>query len=107
MNSYGKPIGENNWDTMPCVMIRKVALVSAYREAFPAELGASYEADEIQLDNTPKDVTPQESREDVVARKMAQIEQFNKEQEANHADPAPAQTEGPIQGELLDGELEY
>ncbi|VRQ37721.1 phage recombination protein Bet [Streptococcus pneumoniae] len=107
MNSYGKPIGENNWDTMPCVMIRKVALVSAYREAFPAELGASYEADEIQLDNTPKDVTPQESREDVVARKMAQIDQFNKEQEANHADPEPAKTEEPIQGELLDGELEY
>ena len=42
MGSYGKPIGENNWDTMPCVMIRKVALVSAYREAFPAELGSNY-----------------------------------------------------------------
>ncbi|HEV7101057.1 TPA: phage recombination protein Bet, partial [Streptococcus pneumoniae] len=48
-----------------------------------------------------------ESREDVVARKMAQIDQFNKEQEANHADPEPTQNEDPIQGELLDGELEY
>lgn len=80
MNSYGKPIGENNWDTMPCVMIRKVALVSAYREAFPAELGSSYEADEIQLDNIPKDVTPQETQEEVRARKMAQIEQMKQEQ---------------------------
>ncbi|HEP2044136.1 TPA: phage recombination protein Bet, partial [Streptococcus pyogenes] len=80
MNSYGKPIGENNWDTMPCVMIRKVALVSAYREAFPAELGSSYEADEIQLDNIPKDVTPQETQEEVRARKMAQIEQYKQEQ---------------------------
>jgi len=42
-----------------------------------------------------------------VARKMAEIEQFNKGQEANHADPEPTQAEEPIQGELLDGELEY
>ena len=55
----------------------------------------------------PVDVTPTESREDVVARKMAQIEQFNQEQEVNHANPEPAQTEEPIQGELLDSELEY
>ena len=52
-----------------------------------------------------KDVTPQESREDVVARKMAQIEQFNKEQA--HTDPEHTQAEEPIQGELLDGEIEY
>ena len=53
----------------------------------------------------PVDVTPTESRDDVVARKMAQIEQFNKEQA--HTDPEPTQNEEPIQGELLDGELEY
>ena len=52
-----------------------------------------------------KDVTPQESKEDVIARKMAQIEQFNKEQA--HTDPEPAQSEEPIQGELLGSELEY
>ena len=115
MSSYGKQIGENNWDTMPCVMIRKVALVSAYREAFPAELGASYEADEIQLDNTPKDVTPQETREDVMARKMSQIEQMKQEQTQKQAEkvdtsyPAseiPNYSEEPseeaVQGELLD-----
>ena len=79
-------------------------MVTALRNAFPNELGGLYEADELR---EPKDVTPQESREDVVARKMAQIEQFNKEQEANHADPEPTQNEDPIQGELLDGELEY
>lgn len=90
MNSYGKAIGENNWDTMPCVMIRKVALVTAYREAFPAELGASYEADEIQLDNSPKDVTPQESREEVMARKQAQIEQYKQEQAQKQTEQAAA-----------------
>ena len=115
MNSYGKPIGENNWDTMPCVMIRKVALVSAYREAFPSELGSSYEADEIQLDNTPRDVTPQETQEEVRTRKMAQIGQMKREQAQKQAEkvdtsyPAseiPNYCEDPseeaTQGELLD-----
>ena len=114
-NSYGNKIGENNWDTMPCVMIRKVALVSAYREAFPAELGTSYEADEIKLDNTPRDITPQETQEEVRARKMAQIEQYKQEQAQKQAEKAgtsyPASeipnyseesSEEAVQGELLD-----
>ena len=115
MGSYGKPIGENNWDTMPCVMIRKVALVSAYREAFPAELGASYEADEIKLDNTPRDVTPHETQEEVRTRKLAQIEQMKQEQAQKQAEKA--ETSHPtddvidpddeqVQGELLE-DLEY
>ena len=93
---------------MPATMIRKTALVQTLREAFPDELGNMYtDIDGGDTFDTIKDVTPQESREDVVARKMAQVEQFNKEQEANHVDPEPAQAEEPIQGELLDGELEY
>ena len=115
MSQYGKPIGENNWDTMPCVMIRKVALVSAYREAFPAELGASYEADEIQLDNTPKDVTPQESREEILERRLneakaqqAKLAEQGKLNETAHiADEDPDPVEEAVQGESLDGELEY
>ena len=114
-NSYGNKIGENNWDTMPCVMIRKVALVSAYREAFPAELGTSYEADEIKLDNTPRDITPQETQEEVRARKMAQIEQYKQEQAQKQAEKVETSyptddvidsDAEPLQGELL-GELEY
>ena len=112
MGSYGKPIGENNWDTMPCVMIRKVALVSAYREAFPAELGASYEADEIQLDNTPKDVTPHETQEEVRTRKLAQIEQYKQEQAQKQIDTrypddeVPDYLDNPVEGDQL-AELEY
>ena len=115
INSYGKPIGENNWDTMPCVMIRKVALVSAYREAFPAELGTSYEADEIKLDNTPRDITPQETQEEVRTRKMAQIEQYKQEQAQKQPEKVDTSyptddvidpDAEPLQGELL-GELEY
>lgn len=109
INQYGKTNKPNTWDTMPCVMIRKVALVTAYREAFPAELGASYDADELQLNTTPKDVTPepQESREDVLARKQAQIENWqNQKAQQEEAQAEPAQEE---QTELLDenGELAY
>lgn len=99
---------QSTWNAMPATMIRKTALVNALREAFPEDLGNMYtEDDGGETFDRIKDVTPQESREDVVARKMAQIEQFNREQEANHAAPEPAQAEEPIQGELLDGELEY
>ena len=99
---------QSTWNAMPATMIRKTALVNALREAFPEDLGNMYtEDDGGETFDRIKDVTPQESREDVVARKMAQIEQFNREQEANHAAPEPTQTEEPIQGELLDGELEY
>ncbi|MCY7130117.1 phage recombination protein Bet [Streptococcus gordonii] len=112
-NEYVKTDRNGNprstWKSMPATMIRKTALVQTLREAFPDELGNMYtDIDGGDTFDAIKDVTPpQESREDVVARKMAQIEQFNKEQEANHADPEPAQTEETIQGDLLDGELEY
>ena len=99
---------QSTWNAMPATMIRKTALVNALREAFPEDLGNMYtEDDGGETFDRIKDVTPQESREDVVARKMTQIEQFNREQEANHAAPEPAQAEEPIQGELLDGELEF
>ncbi|MDS7999093.1 recombinase RecT, partial [Streptococcus pneumoniae] len=75
---------QSTWNTMPATMIRKVALVNALREAFPEDLGNMYtEDDGGETFDRIKDLTPQESREDVVARKMAEIEQFNKEQEAN------------------------
>jgi phage recombination protein Bet len=33
---------QSTWKTMPCTMIRKVAMVHALREAFPTDLGALY-----------------------------------------------------------------
>ena len=104
LEEYNKK--QSTWNSMPATMIRKTALVNALREAFPEDLGNMYtEDDGGETFDRIKDVTPQESKEDVIARKMAQIEQFNKEQ--THTDPEPAQAEEPIQGELLDGELEY
>lgn len=97
---------QSTWNSMPATMIRKTALVNALREAFPEDLGNMYtEDDGGETFDRIKDVTPQESREDVVARKMAQIEQFNKVQEANHPVPKPTQVEESIQSEPLQGEL--
>lgn len=105
---------KSTWNSMPATMIRKTALVNALREAFPEDLGNMYtEDDGGETFDRIKDVTPQvpqESREDVVARKMAQIEQFNREQETSPVVPemeleVPHE---PIQGELLDdNELDY
>ena len=96
--------GKNWWQKAPGQMIEKVAIVAAVRDTFSEDVGDLYTSDEMEQ-AAPVDVTPTESRDDVVARKMAQIEQFNKEQA--HTDPEPTQNEEPIQGELLDGELEY
>ena len=105
---------KSTWNSMPATMIRKTALVNALREAFPEDLGNMYtEDDGGETFDRIKDITPQvpqKSREDVVARKMAQIEQFNREQETSYVTPE-METEAPhepIQGELLDdNELEF
>lgn len=105
---------KSTWNSMPATMIRKTALVNALREAFPEDLGNMYtEDDGGETFDRIKDVTPQvpqESREDVVARKMAQIEQFNREQEISYVVPEMEQEapHEPVQGELLDdNELEF
>lgn len=54
--------GKSNWLTKPATMIRKVAVAQALREAFPEEMSALYEQEEvrevsdIQLDTTPVNV---------------------------------------------------
>lgn len=104
---------QSTWNAMPATMIRKTALVNALREAFPEDLSNMYtEDDGGETFDRIKDITPQEpqeSKEEVIARKMAQIEQYNKEQEVTRTnqDPEPELVEEAIQGELLDGELEY
>jgi len=47
-------VGINLWKTMPGIMIRKVALVSAFREAFPETFAGLYIAEEMGID-TPVD----------------------------------------------------
>lgn len=68
------------WAKAPGLMIRKVAIVSAFREAFSENVGGLYTSDEMEQ-AAPIDVTPQESREEVLARKQQQIEQMKQEEE--------------------------
>ncbi|AKI28587.1 RecT-like ssDNA annealing protein [Streptococcus phage APCM01] len=58
--------GKNLWQKMPALMIRKVAIVSAFREAFSESVGGLYTADEMEQNNT------QETQEEVRARRMKQ-----------------------------------
>lgn len=71
MEEYDKK--QSSWKTMPMVMIRKCALVTALREAFPEELQGLYDADEIK--NVPDaDSLPQKE----VIPGMASTQQKNK-----------------------------
>lgn len=60
--------GKSNWLTKPATMIRKVAVAQALREAFPEEMSALYEQEEVKevsditLDTTPVNV-PDEASE--------------------------------------------
>lgn len=59
--------GKSNWLTKPATMIRKVAVAQALREAFPEEMSALYEQEEVKevsditLDTTPVNVPDEAS----------------------------------------------
>ena len=72
--------GKSMWAKAPALMIRKVAIVSAFREAFSENVGGLYTSDEMEQ-AAPIDVTPQETQEEVRARKMQEIEQMKQEEE--------------------------
>jgi len=55
LKEYSK--GQATWKDMPCVMIRKVALVSALREAFPSDLAGMYDQSELGID-PEKEIAP-------------------------------------------------
>lgn len=116
--------GKSTWNTMPATMIRKTALVNALREAFPEDLGNMYtEDDGGETFDRIKDVTPQETQEEVRARRLeearqaqAQLNQPSEKINAEDAplykptkaaDPIPDHVEATVQGELLEEELEY
>lgn len=105
--------GKSTWNSMPATMIRKTALVNALREAFPEDLGNMYtEDDGGETFDRIKQAEPVETREDVMARKMAQIEQMKQEQAQRQTDTSyPTDDvidpdDEPVHGELLE-DLEY
>ena len=62
-SEYSK--NQSTWKSMPCTMIRKVALAQALREAFPIQLGAMYTAEEkgVPEDVPYEDVTDKVKQE--------------------------------------------
>ena len=58
MEEYSK--GQSTWKQMPAVMIRKCAMVTALREAFPEDLAGCYDAAEMQ--NVPDKLPEKEVR---------------------------------------------
>lgn len=58
LEEYSK--GQSTWKQMPCVMIRKCAMVTALREAFPEDLQGLYDASEMGIDAKlpEKEITP-------------------------------------------------
>lgn len=86
LSEYDKK--QSTWNEKKSTMIKKVALVQALREAFPAQLGALYSVEERQ---EPDDQQQQPEIVDAVAQEV----RSEVEQQANAGDPvgfeAPAQ----------------
>lgn len=70
------------WAKMPALMIRKVAIVSAMREAFSETIGGLYTSDEMEQSGEP---IRRETKQDVAERRLKEAEAANKEIKAEHA----------------------
>lgn len=76
--------GTATWKNMPAVMIRKVALVQALREAFPDDLSQLYAAEEMGSDPSIEDTIVLENKEnefigDYDRRKLFSITENNED----------------------------
>ena len=94
--------GKNLWAKMPALMIRKVAIVSAFREAFSESVGGLYTADEMQQNSAQE--TQAEVRERKLKEARAQQEELNAQAEAKELKEAEAIefAEEPVQEEILE-----
>jgi phage recombination protein Bet len=102
MNEYDRGAGSFAWKTMPATMIRKVALVSAIREAFA--IGDSY--DEVEAEPIPRmrpepptDVAPPQLADGTVAADEPAVVTEDHEQVARLL-VALGATEGQVQAML-------
>lgn len=90
LQEYSK--GQSTWKSMPCTMIRKVALVQALREAFPSDLGAMYTSEEVgeAYTNTVKEPTS--------VKEKIEFNPTEKEESKQDAEP--------IEAEIVEEELD-
>lgn len=73
--------GQSTWKAIPCTMIRKVALVQALREAFPSDLGALYNAEELGVDESKVNNVKEEVEEVVQEQTATEKIKFEEVQE--------------------------
>ena len=117
---FSKSYDKGPWSTDFDAMAQKTVLKDILSKYAPlsVDMKDALVADNETEDMTrpPIDVTPTETREEVMTRKMAQIEQMKQEQTRKQAEPVDASypadevhdyTEETGQGELFFGELEY
>lgn len=57
--------GKSLWRSKPATMIRKVALVQALREAYPAQFGGVYDRDEMPDEMPPAPAVPEQPTQEV------------------------------------------
>lgn len=88
--------GKNLWAKMPALMIRKVAIVSAFREAFSESVGGLYTADEMQQNSV------QETQAEIRARKMKEARAQQEELKAQREVKEPETAEEPIPEDNLE-----
>lgn len=101
MKEYSK--NQSTWKSIPSTMIRKVALVQALREAFPADLGAMYTEEEVQT--TPRNIEA-DVEEEIVRNANQEIIDFDAPEgvlddeieEASKSEPSDSQ--GALFGDL-------
>lgn len=103
LNEYDKK--QSTWKEKPSTMIRKVAIVQAMREAFPAQLGAMYTQEEVGVVDVPyteiKDNVQQEIQQNANAE---EISMQGAGSDGADAIPAPRPESAPASGKSAQAE---
>lgn len=101
LQEYSK--NQSTWKSMPSTMIRKVALVQALREAFPAEIGAMYSNEELGVDEAKivnvqhevKEEIKEEANQEVIDIEETELEEETPVVEAEIIEPEKNEEETP------------
>ena len=103
LNEYDKK--QSTWKEKPSTMIRKVAIVQAMREAFPAQLGAMYTQEEFEVVDVPYKEVKDEVRQEIQQNANAEEISMQGAQSADGgAMPAPQPENAPASGKSAQAE---
>ena len=71
--------GKSLWRSKPATMIRKVALVQALREAYPAQFGGVYDRDEMPDEMPPAPAAPGQPAREVEPEPPQEVDEYEAE----------------------------